>query len=388
MNARRMSAGGLLLRIVLGLTGLAALAIVGGILFLKFASAAGVGGQIAGLKAGDRLELPPGQHGRLDLKGRAFAGPVTIASADPANPAIFTGGKIENVDNLVLDGLRFEFDPQGKGPEASALEVKFATGMTIRNTSFVGGLVGGYGSGRGLTLTDSSSITVEGSSFSLFLRGALFSQTQDLKVIGNEVFAIRSDGLNFIEVQDVLIEGNHIRDFDADPNSGDHQDFIQFWNFRTKTPSSDIVIRRNVLEIGEGDVSQLIFMGNEHEDDRAMDYRNVLIEDNLIYGAHLHGVTVGAVQGLKVVGNTILQNTAKAPSGEPVYVPAINIARMSANIEVTNNVAHGFIGDHAKWRKDRNLMIRPAQVGAYFSPDMTPLHDHDVGANLTLKSLD
>ena len=154
-------------------------------------------------------------------------------------------------------------------------------------------------------------------------------------VVDNDVHSIRSDGFDFVEVNDVLIEGNHIHDFVANLGSGDHLDMIQFWTTGTTSPSTNIIIRGNILNSGAGDWTQSIFMRNEMVDlglaGTEMFYRNILIENNVIYNAHAHGITVGETDGLTIRNNTILYN-ATISDGSVVHVPTINSSNASTNV--------------------------------------------------------
>ncbi|MFN3938918.1 MAG: right-handed parallel beta-helix repeat-containing protein, partial [Gemmobacter sp.] len=152
-------------------------------------------------------------------------------------------------------------------------EVQSSTNVTIRNSLFDGDvasgrgeLADGYGTAIGLTVRDSKGITVEGNEFSVWWRGLTVSNTKDVTVSGNEIHDMRSDGMNFADVQGVLIENNYIHDFRLSPLSGDHPDMIQFWTAGTTEPSTDIIIRNNTLDIGDGSWTQSIFMRNEMVD--------------------------------------------------------------------------------------------------------------------------
>ena len=89
---------------------------------------------------------------------------------------------------------------------------------------------------------------------------------------------------------------------------------IQFWTSGTTSPSTNITIRGNILNSGAGDWTRSIFMRNEMVDlglaGDEMFYQNILIENNVIYNAHAHGITVGETDGLTIRNNTILYNPA------------------------------------------------------------------------------
>ena len=57
-----------------------------------------------------------------------------------------------------------------------------------------------------------------------------------------------------------------------------------------------------------------------------MFYRNITIEDNVIYNAQVHGITVGETHGLTIKNNTILRNQASGDD-KLVHVPRIYCQR-------------------------------------------------------------
>ena len=100
---------------------------------------------------------------------------------------------------------------------------------------------------------------------------------------------------------------------------------IQVFTNGTDTPSTDLVIRGNILNSGDSKAaSQSIFMRNEVVDSqgagRGMYYSNILIEDNVIYNAHANAIWVGYADGLSIRNNTILHNPASG-DGTPSISP-------------------------------------------------------------------
>ena len=57
-------------------------------------------------KAGDEIKLAAGDYGVVSLKGIIPAGTVKISSADPLNPAVFSGLTISGSSNLSLSNLK------------------------------------------------------------------------------------------------------------------------------------------------------------------------------------------------------------------------------------------------------------------------------------------
>jgi hypothetical protein len=82
----------------------------------------------------------------------------------------------------------------------------------------------------------------------------------------------------------------------------------------------------------------------------AMAYRNLLIEWNIIKGAHLHGITVGETIGLTVRNNDLRQklgglNPDTARYGELIAKPRINVLSKSRDVRIEGNVTEAVIID-------------------------------------------
>lgn len=230
--------------------------------------------------------------------------------------------------------------------------------LTIADSSFIGSLASGtgtpadgFGTGVGLAIQDSETVAVERNVFRQWHRGALFHETGDLIVRGNDVSELRSDGMNFAQVERVLIERNHFHDFKGQIGGTDHPDMIQFWTNKTTAPSVGITIRDNILDRGAGSWTQSIFMRNEEVDNkragREMFYRDVTITGNVIRNSHLHGITVGETAGLVIANNTLIQAEA-SPRPLHVTVPGINVTLASENVRIENNIAPRFTENAGK----------------------------------------
>ena len=223
----------------------------------------------------------------------------------------------------------------------------------------------GFGTGVGLRVLDSSGIEVTNNEFFHFMRAALFSNINELDVSSNDIHDIRSDGLNFANVDNVTIQSNHIHDFKAAASSSDHMDMIQFWTAGTTSPSSNIVISNNFLNSGAGSATQSIFMGNEvvgrGEADAEMYYQNVIIENNVIYNGHLHGISVGATNGLKINNNTVLQNP-DVGTLNALTIPSIVVAGASSNVQITDNIASRIDVPTVNGTLNNNLIVQNSQT--------------------------
>ena len=162
---------------------------------------------------------------------------------------------LNGASNLSFDGILFDYTfAASDASNFKPFEVNGSSNVTIRNSVFDGDLAegkwagaDGFGWTYGLSVRSSRGVTIENNEVYDFLRGMIFYKSAELDVLGNDVHSIRSDGMDFAEVQDVLIEDNHLHDFPLPEGSADHRDMIQFWTSGTRQASTDITIRGNRL---------------------------------------------------------------------------------------------------------------------------------------------
>lgn len=330
---------------------------------------------LAGAKGGETILLESGQYGGMVLGPRSrfnvtFAAPVTIMSADPAHPAVFSEIDIREVTNLIFDGVVFDYVfKMGHKAHFKPFMVKNSTGITIRNSTFDGDVArgvsavdDGFGYAFALSVGGSTGFRLENNRVFDFFRGIVMGGNTDTVIRNNDLRALRSDGMDFVAMTDVVIEDNFIHDFKRSKGSKDHSDMIQFWTNGSETPSTGITIRRNVLLSGMGDSTQSIFMRNDLVDRGLagveMFYRDVEIEENVIINGHLHGITLGEADGVVIRRNTLLRNQRAAEGAErqkKVRIPKINLNPASLNVIVQNNIAASFPDPRLGWQVEGNL---------------------------------
>lgn len=353
---------------------------------------------------GEKILLEPGDYGTLTLKDSPgmegdFPSDVTITSANKNDPPTFSGLSLTDASNLTIRGVIFDYEfAPGDEIYTSPFSIRDSSNIVIKNSTFDGDLASGvsdiddgHGTGRGLTVNDSSGITVENNEFFDWHRGLTVGNSDDITVSNNEVHSIRSDGMNFFDVRDVVIEDNYLHDFKGAPGSDDHMDMIQFWTSGTDAPSENVEIRGNILDIGEGDQTQSIFMRNEVVDTGLagpeMFYQNITIENNTIYNGHLHGITVGETNGLQLNNNTLIEAEGSKPLHDgALSVPAINVAVTSTNVAITDNITGKISGDEdqAGWQVSNNAIIQntdPNAPGYYDGVFITSSLESNGGAN-------
>ena len=328
---------------------------------------------LSSAEGGDRIVLAGGDYGSLDIRGVTFSSDVTIVSADPANPAIVRELDIRDSSHLVFDGILFDYVA---GPDATdwsrPFSVEDSAYITIRNSVFDGDEVpsetgsGDFGTGYGLRVKGSDNIVVENNEFFEFYRAIVIGASTNITVSANDIHTIASDGINFVSTDGLLIEGNWLHDFKVDPTGGAHADMIQSWTSLGKMTSKNVTIRDNFLDAGTGSATQSIFIRNEVVDQglgsfEDYAYQNILIEDNVIYNDHVHGITVDETDGLTIRNNTLLHDpSTNSPLG---WAPQIRLSETSLNVTVEGNITQDVwnwetMTDQPGWTVGNNLLVQ------------------------------
>ena len=339
-----------------------------------------------GATGGETILLAAGNYGSLGLIAgytrfdvtHSAAAPVTIRSADAGEPAVFTGLDLRGASGYTFENLTFDYTYKSTDPIwISPFNVTSSSDITIRGSTFDGDVAvnlnptdDGLGFGTGFAARFATNLVFEDNTITDFYRAATFGASTNVVVRGNDIHSIRMDGLTFSGMEGVRVEDNHIHDFKRAIDSVDHSDMIQFWTSGTTRPSTDIVIRNNLLDIAGGDFTQSIFMRNELVDTGVagaeMFYRNVLIEGNTIFNDHLHGITLGEATGVVIRNNTVLHADGRTdpPTGS-VSIPAIGVAATSTDVTIVNNLTarigtglQGFGGIPAEWTVANNLLVQ------------------------------
>ena len=344
-------------------------------------SAKDLGAALSTVTAGETILLAPGDYGLLSLtKATRNNLAVTLRSLDPGDPATFSGLDLLGVGNVTFEAIDFDYQFQtGDQIWQAPFQAYDSHNLTFRRCRFDGDLATGVSdaddgsaTGIGLSIHQSTDLTLDENIFFEFFRGLVVSDSDRISVTGNEVHAIRSDGMNFVAVDQLLVANNTLHDFKTSPLSGDHADMIQFWTAGTTRPSRNVVIRDNVLNSGNGAWTQSILMGNELVSQGGagpeMYYRNITITGNVIINSHLHGISVGETDGLRIANNTLIHNrrTHEAADNPVLWVPRINVAPAANTVIVENNAASAIMGSEGRpdWVVTGNILIQDSDPAA------------------------
>jgi parallel beta-helix repeat protein len=198
-----------------------------------------------------------------------------------------------------------------------------------------------------ITVRAVDNFTFSGNTISNYNHGIALWDVNNVKISGNDISQLQGDGLRMVEVKNTVVEQNHFHDFIGSTYLANHDDMIQLWSTNARYPTENLTIRGNVLDAGDGTATQTIFMRNEMVDTgkagTEMYYKNITIEDNVIYNGHSHGVSIGEVDGVVIKNNTMLLNSEAAMPdavGNPGQItsPGISVNSSSKNVTVENNI--------------------------------------------------
>jgi hypothetical protein len=255
---------------------------------------------------GDTIVLAGGNYGAVNFSNRNYSSGVTIKSASLSSQAHFDYLGILRSSNLTFDGIDVGHARRpGENYSTHYARVTDSDNIKMIGMAFHGSLDNNPSNdGIGMNVTNSDHFQLIGSTFRDLYRGVYFQQDADVTVVSNSFQMIRSDGLDFGAVTGAVIDKNSFTNFH--PAAGDHADAIQFWLTGQPHGSSDIKITNNTIMQGSGAGLQGIFIS----DPTRFDYKNVLIQNNLVYGNdQYHGIFLNGVHGAQVIGNTLLSQS-------------------------------------------------------------------------------
>ncbi len=272
------------------------------------------------------IVLKQGNYGEMTFNAKDSPLGIKIMAENAAKPPVFAGLTIQNANGVSIEGVTFSTKPGANF--ASALTLRNCEDVLLQKNTFDGAPGAQGASQRGLSVDKSSNIVVQDNHFTDVMRGAVVTNSSDIKLLNNVVKDVRSEGFNLSAVKNVEIANNKMSDFH--PVAGDHPDFIQFWTRGAKTASENIYIHNNELIQQKPGLSvQGIFMDNDDH----VPYRNVVIENNVIQSGMPHGVLVEQADGVRVSGNVAL-----AVEGSTFRVGVM--VKESTNVQVSDNTTN------------------------------------------------
>ena len=286
---------------------------------------------------GDRIELALADYGAF-FTAHTFAAPgVTIISADTANQATFT--KIDASGSI---GLAFEW--LKIGPSAS--QAIGATDIAFRHCTFQGDLdATNKGLRQALFIKQCVRPKLESSEFFHWRFILKVAGCDDAEVVANNMHDFDEDAMKMNSNFGLLLQGNWIHDRLA-AGSG-HGDGMQVSASNPLRPATDYIVRGNFFDAGATKSFQTMFWRNQLAEqspgDFSLYYKNNLIEDNVIWNGHSHGISIGESDGITIRNNTLLH--APGLNNAPTIQKPNAATAASLNKVVTGNILEKFNSD-------------------------------------------
>lgn len=260
---------------------------------------------------GDTIKLPAGIYSDLGFDGLSFASPVTITSADPANPAILTHFNIGM--SAPCSGLAFKgVDLQVTLPAFGAFNVYSSQRITFDGVRIYGPPGAPDANASALNFFDCQSVAVVNCDVSQVAHGVQMARSDHIAITGNHIHHVNSDGIDIGNCSIGLVSGNYIHDIT--PTEGNHPDCIQF-----TADTSDITVSDNLLARGGGDHPQGVFLGDGT-------HTKPVISGNLIVGTGASALRPISCKNVTITGNELLT----VEGGDPTTLLVQNSDQVTA----------------------------------------------------------
>jgi nitrous oxidase accessory protein NosD len=251
-------------------------------------------------RGGERLRLAPGEYGRLDLYQRRFAQPVVVQGPDGPARAHFDTVRI--VESAGIRMERIEIGSDRPAADGAYARIQESERIELAGVHVHGSRDGNpRNDGLGVHVDHSSDVTIGGSDLEEVQIGVIIRRSDRVKVVGNHIHTIRSDGVMAAASEQLEISGNYISDFLPDPQ--DHADGIQLQNVGVNRGTTGVTIADNVIMQGAGEGVQGIWIS----DGEPLRHRDLTITNNLIYINRMYnGIGLNDLENARVVDNTVV----------------------------------------------------------------------------------
>jgi Ca2+-binding RTX toxin-like protein len=252
--------------------------------------------------SGDTIELNSGVYSSLYVHDHTYTGAgLTITAAAGAQVQLLEV-TVLNVSGVTLKNMEFYNDPA----TSTDFQVQSSSNVVVDNFFIHGSLDNdAAGDGKGMTIRDSSYVTVKNSEFTELYSGLSHVDSDHLTIQGNYLHIIHTDGIrggviNDANISDINISQNLLTDFRRDDTT--HCDAIQFWTTGNTAANTNITVSGNIYIRGEGTGIQGISLFDES----GHGYQNVDVTDNFVVGATTQGIALQGVTDALVSGNTLV----------------------------------------------------------------------------------
>lgn len=210
--------------------------------------------------AGSTIVLAPGEYGKIRIRGKEWAKPVTLE---------------------MKDGAR------------ATLEVVGSKGIRVK-----GGTFGSIDKGYAIHVRQSQDVGFYGVKVADAPRGMVIAQSQHVTVTKADIVNMKIDGINIGSSQHVTVTDSTCRDFDTGEM---HPDCIQLWSSPKRGVTQDVTLLRN-----RSDGNMQGFTAFNHVRNGVNDggFDRVTMRDNWVRAYRVNGVAVYDCRDCNISNNT------------------------------------------------------------------------------------
>jgi hypothetical protein len=284
-------------------------------------------------KPGDTILLAPGNYGAVPINDAQYDGTVTVKSADPKRPAMFTRATLNSARNLTLSGLEFAYvPPPGETVTQPMVRINNGSNITLDGV-YVHGVIDGNVApdAHGVIAAGVDGLTIANSRFLEINIGIGVSSSRNVTIRNNDISMIGIDAIEIPGVDGALIAWNRMSKWRT--VGGFHPDGIQCWTTGMPAACKNIRIISNQF-LGDANPAspylypQGIWFGDEMN---RGDYTNIEIVGNYMRCVNWHAISMYVTQAR---GTVVKFNRIEACPG---VTPWIKINDPGAVVE--GNVA-------------------------------------------------
>ena len=266
----------------------------------NISSSSGFYAALKTVQSGDTLAFAPGTYSGVIVSGRNYNSTVTITSADPSHPAVFSGISVGSSSGITFKNV--EFTTVGSSDPWYPFRLAYSKNITFTNDYFHGDSNAASTSWmNGIYVSNSSGITFTKDQFKYLSSGMVVNNNDNVTVSDSAFSYLNKGGIEMGGTSDVNIVDNNFTNFFT--NAGGHGDVVQIYTSGITTAAHDINVSGNVYARGAGVAAQGVFIQDETGH---LQYDNVTIDNNVMLGGTWNGIYVsGATGNIQIENNVV-----------------------------------------------------------------------------------
>jgi len=282
------------------------------------------------------------------------AAPILLAPLDPEQPPVIETMTLNRCSGLTITGMDFT---SSVADHQKDITITYGKDITLVGNTMTGTAEGFYSETGSTAMADTmmfvrycNGLTFAENTVSNYFSAIGMLDSKNIVIEGNDFSKLQGDGIQGGGWDGVKIADNYMHDFYGSTQTVNHTDMIQIWGTNTSFAARNVEITGNVLDAGDGAVTQGIFIRNEDfgTTKAASGYlQNISITNNTIYNGAPNGISVADVDGLVLENNTVLWDkgisTWTSPTTESASVmPWVRVENV-VNADIDSNIAGRYV---------------------------------------------